>query len=44
MGPLYLPAYYEEADLCVGIEELGYRVIFQPLVTIFHYEYGRYIV
>ncbi|HLF20697.1 MAG TPA: glycosyltransferase [Bacteroidota bacterium] len=37
---LYLPAYYEEADLCVGIEQLGHKVIFQPLVTVFHYEYG----
>jgi len=36
----YLPAYYEDTDLCLSIRELGYRVIYQPLVTVYHYEYG----
>jgi len=37
---LYLPAYYEDSDLCFGIWKLGYKVIFQPRVTVFHHEFG----
>lgn len=37
---VYSPAYYEDADLCMGISKLGYRVIYQPDVTIFHHEYA----
>ena len=36
----YLPAYYEDSDLCLSIRELGYKVIYQPQVTVYHYEYG----
>jgi len=36
----YLPAYYEDSDLCFGIKNLGYKVIFQPAVSVFHYEFG----
>ncbi|MDH3442826.1 MAG: glycosyltransferase, partial [Deltaproteobacteria bacterium] len=36
----YLPAYYEDCDLCFGIRQRGYKVIYQPQVTIYHYEYG----
>ncbi len=35
----YIPAYYEDADLCLGIQNLGYKVIYQPTVTIFHHEF-----
>lgn len=32
----YAPAYYEDPDLCFGIRQLGYKVVVQPDVTIFH--------
>lgn len=35
---LYLPAYYEDSDLAMKIRADGYRVIYQPMSTIFHYE------
>lgn len=34
----YAPAYYEDADLCMGVRSLGYRVIYQPLSRLIHYE------
>lgn len=34
----YAPAYYEDADLCFGIRSLGYKVVYQPLSRIIHYE------
>jgi O-antigen biosynthesis protein len=34
----YLPAYCEDADLALKIREHGYRVIYQPLSTVIHYE------
>jgi len=36
----YAPAYCEDADLALKIRDLGYRVIYQPLSTVVHYE-GR---
>ena len=39
---IYLPAYYEDADLCLGIRELGYKVVYQPQAMIVHYEYGSH--
>ncbi|HSE84622.1 MAG TPA: class I SAM-dependent methyltransferase [Candidatus Binatia bacterium] len=36
----YLPAYYEDSDLCFEIRRLGCKVVFQPCVTIIHYEFG----
>lgn len=35
---LYLPAYCEDSDLALKIRERGYRVIYQPLSTVLHYE------
>jgi O-antigen biosynthesis protein len=35
---LYAPAYYEDVDLCFGIRQLGYRVVYQPLSTVVHDE------
>jgi glycosyltransferase involved in cell wall biosynthesis len=35
----YAPAYYEDADLCMAIRELGMRVIYQPAAVIVHQEY-----
>ena len=34
----YLPAYFEDADLALKIRDKGYRVIYQPLSTVIHYE------
>lgn len=36
----YIPAYYEETDLCVRIWEAGYEVVYDPSVIVIHYEYG----
>ena len=35
----YIPAYYEDSDLCIGIWGLGYKVVFQPGVVVFHHEF-----
>ncbi len=34
----YLPAYCEDADLALQIRTKGYRVIYQPLSTVIHFE------
>jgi O-antigen biosynthesis protein len=34
----YAPAYYEDADLCFGVRSLGYKVVYQPLSRVIHYE------
>ena len=34
----YLPAYCEDADLALQIRAKGYRVIYQPLSTVIHFE------
>ena len=34
----YLPAYCEDYDLALKIRKKGYRVIYQPMSTIVHYE------
>ena len=36
----YVPAYYEESDLCFAIRERGYKIIYEPQVTVLHYEFG----
>jgi len=36
----FAPAYYEETDFCVRLHEAGWRVIYDPRVTITHYEFG----
>jgi GT2 family glycosyltransferase len=35
----YIPAYYEDSDLCIGIWGLGYKVVFQADVAVFHNEF-----
>ncbi|MFC1850268.1 methyltransferase domain-containing protein [candidate division CSSED10-310 bacterium] len=35
----YVPAYYEDADLCYGIRQLGYKVIYQPEAVVYHREF-----
>jgi GT2 family glycosyltransferase/glycosyltransferase involved in cell wall biosynthesis len=34
----YLPAYCEDADLCLKIRERGYSVIYQPMSRVIHWE------
>lgn len=34
----FQPAYYEDTDLCFGIREMGYRVVFQPDAVVIHRE------
>lgn len=34
----YAPAYYEDVDLCFGVRSLGFRVIYQSLSCLVHYE------
>jgi len=35
---MFDPAYWEDADLCFSIQKLGYRVLYQPLAKLVHYE------
>ncbi|WGZ93711.1 MAG: methyltransferase domain-containing protein [Candidatus Thiothrix putei] len=35
---LYTPAYCEDSDLALKIRDKGYRVIYQPLSVVIHYE------
>ncbi len=37
----YNPAYFEDADLCMGIKRLGYKVLVVPHSTILHRENGH---
>ncbi|HEX8130079.1 MAG TPA: glycosyltransferase, partial [Pyrinomonadaceae bacterium] len=34
----YAPAYYEDVDICFGARSLGYKVIYQPMSRLIHYE------
>ena len=34
----YLPAYCEDSDLALKIRDKGYRVIYQPMSAVFHFE------
>lgn len=34
----YAPAYFEDTDLCFGVRSLGYKVVYQPLSRVIHYE------
>ena len=36
----YAPAYYEETDLCLRIWERGQRVVYDPRVVVWHFEFG----
>ncbi len=35
---VFAPAYYEDVDLCFSVRSLGYRVVYQPLSEVIHYE------
>ncbi|HYP01117.1 MAG TPA: glycosyltransferase [Pyrinomonadaceae bacterium] len=34
----YAPAYYEDVDICFGVRSLGYKVVYQPMSRLVHYE------
>ena len=36
--PYYSPAYGEDSDLALKLRDRGYRVIYQPLSTVIHFE------
>ena len=36
----FAPAYYEEVDLCLRIQAAGYRVVYDPAITLTHLEYA----
>ena len=38
--PVYQPAYYEETDYCIKLQKAGKKIIYDPDVTILHYEFA----
>jgi GT2 family glycosyltransferase/glycosyltransferase involved in cell wall biosynthesis len=36
--PRYAPAYYEDTDLAFKVRQAGYKVVYQPLSEVIHYE------
>lgn len=34
----FAPAYYEDVDLCFGVRSLGFKVIYQPMSRLVHFE------
>ncbi len=36
----FAPGYYEDADLCLRMQEAGHRVVYDPAVVVQHLEYG----
>jgi GT2 family glycosyltransferase len=37
---VYAPGYYEEADYCERLRQVGKRVVYEPSAVIEHYEFG----
>lgn len=38
--PAFAPAYYEDSDLCLRIQDAGCQVIYDPQVWVSHFEWG----
>jgi lipopolysaccharide biosynthesis protein/GT2 family glycosyltransferase len=36
----FIPAYYEETDLCMRIRGTGFRVVYEPRIEVSHFEFG----
>lgn len=36
----FMPAYYEDTDYCLRIQESGFRVVYNPDVIVRHFEFG----
>jgi len=34
----FIPAYYEDTDLCLSIRKIGYKVMYQPASVVVHFE------
>jgi GT2 family glycosyltransferase len=39
----FVPAYYEDADLCVRLARAGHRVVYDPAIVVHHLEHGSSI-
>lgn len=39
---VFNPGYYEEADLCFRLKEKGLATLYDPRITVRHYEYASY--
>lgn len=34
--PIYAPSYFEDVDLCLRVQESGYKVLYEPASTLYH--------
>ena len=37
---VFAPAYYEESDFCIRLQQQGKRIVYNPQTTITHYEFA----
>ncbi len=36
----FAPAYYEETDYCLWLQENGYYIMYNPSIKVYHFEFG----
>jgi GT2 family glycosyltransferase len=36
----FKPAYFEETDLCIRIQQAGYKIVYDPAISVIHQEYS----
>jgi GT2 family glycosyltransferase len=34
----FFPVYFEEADFCIRLQKLGYRVVYNPMAKVYHHQ------